>query len=271
MKDELCITFLQWALPHLNMCWPGFRKVRGQVCKRISRRLRELELAGLEDYRAYLENNPPEWHILDAMCRITISRFYRNKGTYDSLQSEVLPELIKNARQQCEKNIYCWCIGSASGEEPYSLSLMWDFSGIDQQGIDLSIIATEVDQSMIDRAGKGCYPASSIRELSSAMTDDAFTREDDLFCLKEKYKKRVQFLLQDIRYAQPDYTFHLILCRNLVFTYFSPELQEKIARIITQRLKPGGVIVLGSHEQLPGSTPEMTQWDRERSIYYREV
>jgi hypothetical protein len=42
MKDTKCIQFLQWALPRLRMRWPGFRKVRRQVCKRINRRIREL-------------------------------------------------------------------------------------------------------------------------------------------------------------------------------------------------------------------------------------
>ena len=100
MKDESCICFLQWALPYLHMHWPGFKKVRGQVCKRLSRRLDELELADLKRYRMYLEDNPLEWHILDSLCRITISRFYRDKGVYDSLRSHVLPELIKNAVRQ---------------------------------------------------------------------------------------------------------------------------------------------------------------------------
>ena len=97
MKDESCICFLQWALPRLHMRWPGFKKVRGQVCKRLGRRLEELQLADLKNYRMYLEDNPLEWHILDSLCRITISRFYRDKGIFDSLYSHVLPELIEKA------------------------------------------------------------------------------------------------------------------------------------------------------------------------------
>ena len=50
MKDEACIQFLQWALPQLQLRWQGFRRVRKQVCKRISRRIAEL---GLVDEMAY--------------------------------------------------------------------------------------------------------------------------------------------------------------------------------------------------------------------------
>ena len=270
MKDEACICFLQWALPHLHMRWPGFKKVRGQVCKRLSRRLDELKLADLKGYRMYLQDNPLEWHILDSLCRITISKFYRDKGIYDSLRSQVLPELIERSVRQGDKDLSCWCIGSASGEEPYTLSLLWDLSRINDQGLDLKILATEIDQRMINRAQKGCYPVSSMRELPSEMRSRAFTREGDLFCIKEQYRKRVKFLQQDIRNAQPDSTFGLILCRNLVLTYFSIELQEEIVQLILLRLKPGGGLIIGSHEELPGSLPGLDPWLPEQKIYRKK-
>jgi len=270
MKDEACICFLQWALPHLHMRWPGFRKVRGQVCKRIGRRLAELALADLKSYRMYLVNNPLEWHVLDAMCRITISRFYRDKGVYSSLRTQVFPGLIETVRQQGDKTLFCWCIGAASGEEPYSVSLLWAFSGLKKQGTVLKILATEVDRHMINRAGKACYPESSIKELPSRIKGLAFTRKNGQFCLKEQYRKRVQFLQQDIRNEQPDSSFHLILCRNLVFTYFSQELQEEITQQILLRLKPGGVLVIGSHERIPGSLQGLEPWVPGKTIYRRK-
>jgi len=270
MKDEACICFLQWALSQLHIRWPGFKKVRGQVCKRLARRLDELKLDDLKSYRMYLQDNPLEWHILDSLCRITISRFYRDKGIYDSLRSQVLPELIESSVHQGDNALTCWCIGSASGEEPYTMSLLWDLSGINNQGLDLKILTTEIDQRMINRAQKGCYPLSSIRELPSEMRSQAFTRKGDLFCIKEQYKERVIFLQQDIRNAQPDSTFDLILCRNLVFTYFTIELQQEIAQLILLHLKPGGCLVIGSHEELPGSLPGLNPWLPEQKIYRKK-
>jgi len=266
MKNDACICFLQWALPHLHMRWPGFRKVRGQVCKRLDRRLEELQLADLKSYRMYLENNPLEWHILDGMCRITISRFYRDQGLYSALHTLVFPEMLKSARQRGEKNLSCWCIGAASGEEPYSVSLLWEFLN-DKQKTDLSILATEIDQQMINRARNGCYPASSVRELPPEIRFRSFTRTAGQFCLKKKYKKRVQFLQQDIRNNQPDSAFHLILCRNLVFTYFSHELQLEIAREISKRLIPGGCLVIGSHEKLPAPLEGLVPWISGQPVY----
>jgi chemotaxis protein methyltransferase CheR len=271
MNDETCIRFLQWALPHLHMRWPGFRKVHGQVCKRLGRRLEELDLSNLKSYRLYLENNPLEWHILDSLCRITISRFFRDRGVYESLQSQIFPEIIKNTRRTHNKTLSCWCIGAASGEEPYSLSLLWDLSGLKIHDIDLTVLATEVDQLLINRARNGCYPESSIRELPPAMKTLGFCRKGKQFCLKARFRKRVQFLQQDIRKEMPPSSFHLILCRNLVFTYFSRDLQKKIARQILKRLKPGGVLVIGSHEELPLSLPSLLPWLPGRAIYRRKA
>jgi chemotaxis protein methyltransferase CheR len=271
MKDEACICFLQWALPHLHMRWQGFRKVRGQVCKRLGRRLEELQLPDLKSYRMYLQDTPLEWHMLDSLCRITISRFYRDQGVYHSLYSEVFPELIAVARQQDDKTLSCWCIGTASGEEPYSLSLLWELAGLKKYGTDLRILATEVDRDMIIRARQGCYPASSIRELPAKIKARAFDSKGAQFCLKELYRRRVQFSQQDIRTEQPGETFHLTLCRNLVFTYFSQALQEEVAWQIVQRLKPGGFLVIGSHEKLPGSVVGMAPCLHGQQIFRKKA
>ena len=48
MKDDRCVRFLQWALPQMHMRWPGFRKVRRQVCKRIDRRMKMLGLTRID-------------------------------------------------------------------------------------------------------------------------------------------------------------------------------------------------------------------------------
>ena len=87
MNDRECIGFLQWALPKMRMRWSGFRKVRGQVCKRVSRRMAVLALPDATAYRAYLEVTPDEWITLATLCRVTISRFYRDRGVFDHLRN----------------------------------------------------------------------------------------------------------------------------------------------------------------------------------------
>ncbi len=91
MKRAELVEFLQWCLPYLGLRWQGLRKVRNQVGKRLRRRLCDLDLADLVGYRAYLASHPDEWPHLDAMCRITISRFYRDRVVFEAISSLVLP------------------------------------------------------------------------------------------------------------------------------------------------------------------------------------
>ena len=65
----------------------------------------------------------------------------------------------------------------------------------------------------------------------------------------------VSFLQQDVRRAWPDGPFQLVLCRNVVCTYFAPELQRRVLEALATRLGPGGVLVLGKGETLPEDTP----------------
>ena len=85
MKDDECVSFLQWALPQLHMRWAGFRKIRTRVCKRIQRHITSLQLTSVAEYRAYLESHSEEWHKLDELCQVTISRFYRDKMVFSYL------------------------------------------------------------------------------------------------------------------------------------------------------------------------------------------
>ena len=64
MKDEICIHFLQWVLPQMQLRWQGFRRVRKQVCKRIGQRIDQLGLVDELAYRDYLLNHVSEWHNL---------------------------------------------------------------------------------------------------------------------------------------------------------------------------------------------------------------
>lgn len=89
MADADCVAFLQWALPRLDLRWRGFRKVHGQVCKRLKRRMKELGLDGFDAYRKWLAADTDEWAVLDGMCHITVSRFYRDSRIFKALGQHV--------------------------------------------------------------------------------------------------------------------------------------------------------------------------------------
>ncbi|NNL07225.1 MAG: chemotaxis protein CheR, partial [Gammaproteobacteria bacterium] len=111
MHDDSCVRFLQWALPRLQKRWPGFRKVRRQVCKRIQRRITTLELADADDYRRYLQTNDREWPLLDHLCRVTVSRFYRDRVILEHVANDVLPQLARLALHTGDHALRGWSAG----------------------------------------------------------------------------------------------------------------------------------------------------------------
>lgn len=241
MTDRQCIELLQWAAPRLGLRWAGFRNVRGQVCKRISRRARELGLDAAK-YRALIEEDVDERERFDAFCRVTITRFYRDRAVFDALPS-LLPRDGTPLR--------IWSAGCASGEEPYTVALMLRLGmGLESEGF--SIDATDSDPVLLERAHRACYPAPTLRELPQAWRSTAFeAAPEDELCLRPDFREGVRFHQQDLRREQPSGPFHLILCRNLAFTYFDESLQEQVASRFLSQFAPGGLLVIGGHERLP--------------------
>ncbi len=249
MKDSACVAFLQWALPILGLRWKGFRRVRRQVCKRIGRRLSALGLPDLDAYRARLAADEAEWRILDSLCRVTVSRFYRDRGVFDHLRHRLLPELVAGA---APGRLHLWSAGCASGEEPYTLSILWRLGlAAARPGIEPCILATDADSALLERARDALYPASALKELPTAWREAAFVAHGARFRLRPEFRRGVEFRCADIRSDLPEGAFHVVLCRNLVFTYFEEALQRRLLDDIAARLRPGGALVIGSHEALP--------------------
>lgn len=76
-------------------------------------------------------------------------------------------------------------------------------------------------------------------------------------------------MCQDVRVATPPGVFDLILCRNLVFTYFDDNVQKEILRRMEQALQPEGFLVIGIHETLPQDYDGFTAWSQRFGIYQR--
>jgi chemotaxis protein methyltransferase CheR len=250
------------------MRWPGFRKVRDQVCKRIHRRIQQLGLDGAEEYCSYLAENANEWHILDALCRVTISRFYRDKMMFAFLVEEVLPTLAHQVMARGEDCLNVWCVGSGSGEEPYTIAIIWRLQLQAQfPGIKLQVFATDADPNMIRRAEEGCYLYSSIKNLPESWRQKVFARQEESFCLKPEYRADVKFMRQDVRDVVPAEKFDLVLCRNLVFTYFDEDLQGNVLGSLGTVLKEEGALVIGIHENLPEKVDGFSVWSDRLRVY----
>ena len=272
MTDAECVAFLRWALPRLRMRFEGFRRVRRRVCKRVVRRFRELELPDTSAYRAHLEAHPAEWATLDVLCRVPISRFYRDRGVFEALRDRVLPSLAKAAEARDAFTLRALCAGCASGEEAYSVKAVWEL-GVRPRFPDLSLalVATDADAGLLERAERGCFTESSVRDLPAEWRAAVFEPEGRFLRVRPRVREGIAFHREDLREQLREGRFDLILCRNVVFTYFQESLQREIAAALAARLRCGGALVLGLHESLPDATPGFAPWEVSLRIYRREA
>ncbi len=266
MTDSDCVAFLQWALPQLHLSWPGFRKVRRQVCRRIDRRRAELGLADLAAYRARLAAKRDEWTVLDEMCRITISRFARDRAVWVELAADVLPRLASEARLAGRTSVRAWSAGCGAGEEPFTLAIAWELAVAPWwPGLALDVVATDIDEVQLGRAAVASFPPGALRELPDEWRRAAFDETGGELRLRDRFRARILFARHDIRTTPPAGPFDLVLCRNLAFTYFDEPVQRQAAASLRGVLRTGGVLVVGIHEQVPSGAASFTPLSR--SIY----
>jgi chemotaxis protein methyltransferase CheR len=269
MPDPDCVAFLQWALPRMGFRWEGFRRVRRHLCRDVAHRTAELGLANLAAYRAYLEGHDDEWRVLDSMCTVTISRFYRDHGVFDRLRRDVLPAIARAAIGAGERELRAWSAGCASGEEAYTLSIVWHLEvGPRFPELALRVVATDVNDEVLERARRGSYEPNSLRELPPEWREKSFERRGAEWCVRPEMREGIEFRHEDIRERMPEGPLHLVFCRYLVFTYFEPALQRTIAQRLARNTAPFGALVVGSHE----TVPEDAGWaPSQSSIFFHQV
>ncbi|MCH8083104.1 MAG: chemotaxis protein CheR [Myxococcales bacterium] len=234
--------------------------MRRQVCKRVGRRMAQIEIDSIGAYRSHLESHAEEWAMLDACCRITISRFYRDRGVFEFVCDDVLPMLATAAGQRDEPTLRVLSIGAASGEEPYTAAILWRCTvahGFPDVALD--IVATDCDATMLGRADEGVYAWGSVKELPPQWRERAFEVVGQRFVLKSEFRSGVRFELADIREAALTGVFDLILCRNTMI-YFEPKTRRRTVDWLLDLLSPDGLLLLGHSENLHNVT------DRVRSV-----
>ena len=247
-----CTAFLQWALPRLHLRWHGFRRNQRQVCRRIDQRRAALGLADVAAYRSLLEASPDEWRVLDELCRVTISRFARDRAVWTELVADVLPRLAREASVAGRTSVRAWSAGCGAGEEPFTLAIAWELAVAPHwPNLVLDVLATDLDEVQLGRAAIASFPEGTLRELPDEWRRAAFDQVQDHVHLRERFRARVRFLRHDVRTAPPDGPFDLVLCRNLAFSYFDEPAQRQVAAALRAVLRAGGVLVVGLDEHVP--------------------
>jgi chemotaxis protein methyltransferase CheR len=244
--------FLKETSSLLGLQWRRFQR-RG-IRRRVEHRLVELGLASLEEYSQRIKEDPQEKGHLSKILTVTISRFFRDQDVFNTIETSVFPALLKDNPTE----LRLWSIGCASGEEPYSLSLLWKARfEKDWPQIHISILATDIDESLLRRAEEGRYKKSSLYEVPQDILEGFFEAKGDAYLLNQSVRQSVKFQRHDILREEPFSGMDLVFCRNLAFTYFSREIQIEILKKIFRCLKEQGYLAIGSDESIPLTYPTL--------------
>ena len=214
--------------------------------KRISKHMDSLGCGSIEAYLEVLDENRAEQEMLLFFLRITISRFFRDRKLWNNLTDFVFPFLVEQSDV-----LKIWCAGCSCGEEVYSLNIWHQMYWATCSSIE--ILATDANDACLERAQKGIYQKSSLRELGPNMLSTCFhpSAQRNEFAINQPFKKGITWKHHDFFDALPDRSFHAVFLRNNLLTYHSPSVQSIVLDRILESLLPGGFLVIGSQETLP--------------------
>jgi chemotaxis methyl-accepting protein methylase len=245
--------FLREAAPLFGLEWRPFQR-RG-IKRKVEHRIFQIGLSNYEEYLLKVRSDPAELNYLSKILTVTISRFFRDKEVFNTIETSIIPELSGNKDKGDFKT---WSIGCASGEEPYSLSILWKekFEKICPQ-IHLSILATDINENLLARAKKGRYKKSSLKEVPESILEGYFKMDNEFYVLDKAIRESVEFRRHDIIHEEPFSGMDMVFCRNLAFTYFSKESQVSVLKKIATSLRGEGHLVIGKDEFLPLTYPTL--------------
>jgi chemotaxis methyl-accepting protein methylase len=151
-------------LEYLQYSWPGYRKVRKGVKKRIHRHMQQLGCRNVMDYLKILDLEPGAHHECELLMTVSISRFFRDRRLWEMLKNRWLPDMIAND----PPGLKVWSAGCACGEEAYSFKIIWELLGQQFEHLPaLDLLATDRHPNYLERARSGIYNRSCLKEAIS--------------------------------------------------------------------------------------------------------
>jgi chemotaxis protein methyltransferase CheR len=222
------------------------------IKRRLDRRMRILNISEYSQYLFTLRDNRKEFEEIFASLSINVTNFFRDSTVFDRFQLSILPKILSDIG---DDKIRVWSAGCASGEEPYSIAMMFKQATEKLSNLKVEIIANDVNKFAIEFAQRGIYPAKSVESLPSNVISINFQKRISdgnsvEYEVKPSIKNMVTFKVGDILSDTMQY-FDVIFCRN-VLIYYEKEAQELIFTKFYKGLKEKGYLVLGMDETMFG-------------------
>ncbi|MEQ8584875.1 MAG: protein-glutamate O-methyltransferase CheR [Thalassobaculaceae bacterium] len=238
------------------------------VENRLSPVARKHGIGNANEVLAKLRQAPSAALVNDVLDAMTTNEtlFFRDQRPFDQFRDKVIPELLQ--RNAASKRIRIWCAACSSGQEPYSLAMLFNELGPKVADWRLEIVATDISKTILDRARKAEYSQFEVqRGLPITMLVKYFEQKGESWALKQDIKSKVQFrefnLLDSPRSLGQ---FDVVFCRN-VLIYFDHQTKADILARIAGVMPANGHLFLGGAETVLGVSDKFAAAPGLRGIY----
>jgi chemotaxis protein methyltransferase CheR len=192
--------------------------------------------------------------------------FFRDRSPFDLLSRHALPLLAK--RRETTRRIRIWSAGCSTGQEAYSLAMLFAEDPVAWAGWTIDILATDVSNAAVDRARTGIYTQFEVqRGLGIQQTIRWFEEAEGGWRAVEALRKPVRFQVHNLL-EQPPHPggFDIVLCRN-VLLYLNAEKRTLAFERIASAMAADGWLMLGAGETVIGQTRRLAADSDARGLY----
>ncbi len=218
------------------------------IQRRITRRMALKKIDDLENYQNFLKENPREVHSLYEDMLIRVTRFFRDRETFEFLQSKVFPRILKN--RPADSPVRLWVPGCATGEEVYSLVIsLIESRKAHRREFPLQVFGTDISETAIEKARAGIYSDNATADVSRERLRRFFVKRDGNYQIAKAAREACVFARHNVLTDPPFLHLDLLSCRNLLI-YLETGLQKRILPIFHHALNPNGFLLLGTAETI---------------------
>jgi len=226
---------------------------RTSLMRRITLRMEAVGADTFAAYQSHLEADPGEFESLLNTVLINVTSFFRDTDAWDVLKNDVVPRLI--AQAEPDKPIRVWSVGCASGEEPYSIAMLFaDALGNVEFCNRVKIYATDLDEEALKTARLATYAPRDVENVPAEFLHKFFERTNNHYVFERELRKCVIFGRHNVVNDAPISRIDLLVCRNLLI-YLEAETQGVVLPRLHYALNPEGYLFLGKAETQLARSP----------------
>lgn len=234
------------------------------LLRRVNRRLIATQKTSLSDYLSHLDNNHDEVIALSKELLISVTDFFRDTHAFKAIKLYVSEIVDKKSNGEA---VRLWVAGCATGEEAYSLALLFlEEIENQQKEVSLQVFATDIDEQALAVARKGSYSPHAINSLDSSFIEKYFQFVNDAYVPKKRLRDVITFSRQDITRDPPFLHLDMVSFRN-VLIYFNSDLQQRVLSLFRYSLLNDGILFLGKSESIGVKEDLFVAMDRRSRIF----